>query len=284
MSGSRLQLRFLIPASLVSLALCPYVSGQTHHQVKKPNAAIPAPVTSPIPLTPAQMPATPPTVAYKAGQLTVTAPNSTLGDILREVRKQTGASIDIPGNATERVMGVFGPGPARDVLGAILNGSHFNYILLGSATSPNSLDRVMLFVKTAPAPVNQQTTAQAQTPPPAAPPGGAQAEGGLDFGDNSADNQQEGTDIFGSADDQSNQAQDEQQQGQPNPFGAQGNGVKTPQQLLQELQQQQQQQQQGQDGQQQNPDGVFPAGPRFRPGTVPGMPPQPQQSDPQQQQ
>jgi hypothetical protein len=283
MSGGRLQLRLLISALLVCLAASPCFAGQMHHRVKK-TETIPAPVTPVIPLTPAQMPATPATVVFKAGQLTVTAPNSTLGDILREVRKQTGASIDIPGNATERVMGVFGPGPARDVLGAILNGSHFNYILLGSATNPTTLERVMLFVKTAPEPANQQTTAQAQTPPPAAPPGGAQAEGGLNFGnDDSADSQQEGADIFGSADDQSNQAQDEQQ-GQPNPFGGTGNGVKTPQQLLQELQQQQQAQQQGQDGQQQNPDGAFPAGPRFRPGTVPGMPPQPTQSDPQQQQ
>lgn len=287
MSGGRLQLRFFISASLVCLAVSPCLAGQMHHRVKK-TETIPAPVTTPIPLTPAQMPATPATVVFKAGQLTVTAPNSTLGDILHEVRRQTGASIDIPGNATERVMGVFGPGPVRDVLAVILNGSHFNYVLLGSATDPTALERVVLFSKPPDVPANQQTSAQVQAPPqPAAPPGGAQAEGAFSFGDDSADNQQDSTDIFGNADDQSNQAQaDDQQQGQVTPFGEPNNGVKTPQQLLQELQQQQQQQQQqGQEGQQpgQNPNNFFPGGPRFRPGAAPGMPPQPQpQSDPQQ--
>ena len=277
MSGGPLQFRILTTAWLVCLAITPCLAGQAHHRVKKPEA-IPAPVTPIVPLTPAQMPATPSTVAFKAGQLTVTAPNSTLGDILREVRKQTGASIDIPGNATERVMGVFGPGPVRDVLSTILNGSHFNYVLLGSATDPNALDRVVLFAKTTAAPANQQTTAQAQTQPPPAPAPGAQA---FDFGngDDSADTQPDANDIFGNADDQNQAQADDQQQGEPNPFGAPGNGVKTPQQLLQELQQQQQQQQQGQ-----NPNPTFPGGPRFRPGGIPpGMQPQqPNQSDPQQ--
>jgi len=38
----------------------------------------------------------PPQVNYQNAQLTIVATNSTLGDILRAVRKQTGAEIEIP--------------------------------------------------------------------------------------------------------------------------------------------------------------------------------------------
>src|SRR5271167_1056424 len=102
---------------------------------------------SPVPLPPEQMPSSPPEVQFRQGQLTIMASNSTLGDILRAVRKETGAAVDVPGNATERVVGQFGPGPARDVLSSLLNGSHFNYVLLGSPTDPNALDRVILMAK-----------------------------------------------------------------------------------------------------------------------------------------
>ena len=40
-----------------------------------------------------------------------------------------------------------GPGPARDVLAALLNGSHFNYVMLGSAAHPDSVDRLILTSK-----------------------------------------------------------------------------------------------------------------------------------------
>ena len=88
-----------------------------------------------------------PQVSFQGGQLTISAQNSTLGDILKAVRAQTGATIDLPGNASERVVGHLGPAPARDVLTALLNGSHFNYLLLGSPTDPAALDRVILMAK-----------------------------------------------------------------------------------------------------------------------------------------
>ncbi len=268
-----MRLRFLIFVILGCTVPLWAATGQTHHRVaKKAEAVVTAPVPAPPPPTPAQMPATPPTVAFAAGQLTITAPNSTLGDILREVRKQTGASVEIPGNATERVMGTFGPGPARDVLASLLNGSHFNYVLLGSASNPEALDRVMLLSKSAADAGTQQVAANTPGQPPSAPAGGAQAET-MEFGNDDADPQQDASsaDIFGNADDQSNQQADDQQQGQP--FGQQGNNVRTPQQMLQELQQQQQQQQNGT-----LPNGVpVPGGARFgEPGLpTPGIPPNP---------
>ena len=98
------------------------------------------------------MPAVPPQVQYSQGQLTIVAENSTLADILRGVRKQTGAVVEIPPNATERVVAHLGPGPARDVLATLLNGSHFNYVMMGSPAHPDSVDRLILTSKTGGAP------------------------------------------------------------------------------------------------------------------------------------
>jgi hypothetical protein len=112
----------------------------------------PAPVPPPPPPTPEQMPAVPPQVHYSQGQLTIVAENSTLGDILRAVRAKTGAAVDVPPNATERVVTHLGPGPARDVLAALLNGTHFNYVMLGSAAHPDSVDRLILTSKSGGAP------------------------------------------------------------------------------------------------------------------------------------
>ena len=137
----------------VGLSLCFLLAGPVYgkqrrsakHPEKQEVAVQPASPTPPPTL--AEMPASPPQVSFQGGQLTISAQNSTLGDILKAVRTQTSATIDLPGNAPERVVGQFGPGPARDVLTSLLNGSHFNYLLLGSPTDPNALDRVILMAK-----------------------------------------------------------------------------------------------------------------------------------------
>ena len=117
---------------------------------KQKQSSAPQPVVPQGPLpqpTLDQMPAIPPQVTYQAGQLTIQAQNSTLGDILRAVRAKTGASVDIPSNADERVVGRLGPGPAREVLASLLNGSHFNYVMVGSATDPGAVQQVILTSK-----------------------------------------------------------------------------------------------------------------------------------------
>ncbi len=92
-----------------------------------------------------QIPAAPPKVAYQNGLLSISAQNATLGEILREVRKQTGASIDIPqSGANERVVTQLGPGAPRDVLAALLNGTSYNYVMVGSPSDPSTVASVML--------------------------------------------------------------------------------------------------------------------------------------------
>lgn len=86
-----------------------------------------------------------PTVTFRSGQLTIIADNCTLFDILTAVRKATGATVDAPAaSAGERVATRLGPGRPREVLTALLDGSQFNYILLGFPQDPAGVRRLML--------------------------------------------------------------------------------------------------------------------------------------------
>jgi hypothetical protein len=265
---------FKFAVLLLSGTLClgSALGDSTHRQKKSKKPELPplpsgptGPIQHQIPLD--AIPAVPPQVTYKDGQLTIVAPNSTLGDILRAVRKQTGAEIEIP-EAKERVVTRLGPGPARDVMADLLNGSRFNYVLLGSAEDANLLTRVVLVPRT------PDTAAGGATQPSENQAGNApgavlnvaqpvqDANMAADATDDSADD---------SADDADQNAADAEQQTPAAP--EQQPGVKTPQQILQEMQQrqlliQQQQQQQG------TPPGVYPQ---------PGMPvpPRPPQQDQQ---
>jgi hypothetical protein len=227
------------------------------------------------------MPASPPQVSFQGGQLTIAAQNSTLGDILKAVRAQTGATVDFPGNASERVVGNFGPAPARDVLASLLNGSHFNYLLLGSPTDPTALDRVILMAKSGGSVVSNEPPSQPEPPvvanqnvfarpmPAAAPAPGSNTVvvEGQDAQDDSADDSADATDDTDADDqtDQTDQADDQQAGDNQQPDAQQD--VKTPEQLLQQLQQRQQQLQQ-----QLQQQGIQPGQPGFPNPGIPGPP------------
>src|SRR5208337_760604 len=86
------------------------------HKTQTPLALPPLP-SGPLSQLPMdQIPATPARVSYQGGLLTISAQNSSLGEILRDVRKLTGASIEIPPGTNERVVTHLGPGAPRDVL------------------------------------------------------------------------------------------------------------------------------------------------------------------------
>jgi hypothetical protein len=125
---------------------------------RKPHKVEPPPpiVLPPLPSGPLsqlpmdQIPSTPAKVSYQGGLLTISAQNSTLGEILRDVRKLTGASIEIPPGskgASERVVAHLGPGSPRDVLVGLFNGSSFNYVILGSSSDPKIVSSVILTSK-----------------------------------------------------------------------------------------------------------------------------------------
>ncbi len=119
------------------------------HKVQKELVLPPLP-SGPLPQLPMdQIPASPAKVSFHNGLLTISAENSTLGEILRDVRKLTGASIDIPAGsgANERVVARLGPGAPRDVLAVLLNGSSFNYVMIGSNADPQAVSSVILTSK-----------------------------------------------------------------------------------------------------------------------------------------
>ena len=146
------------------------------HKAQTP-VALPQMPSGPLSQVPMeQIPATPAKVTFQGGLLEISAQNSTLGEILRNVRKLTGASIDIPQGsnaANERVVTHLGPGAPRDVLAVLLNGSSFNYVMVGSSSDPTAVSSVLLSVK--PSATGESRTAAA-TPnvyPQPMPPNGA---------------------------------------------------------------------------------------------------------------
>jgi len=216
----------------------------------QPPAPLPSGPTGPMqPMPLDSIAAVPPQVTYQNNQLTIVAPNSTLTDILRAVRKQTGADIDIP-PAPERVVTHLGPGPARDVVAELLNGSRFNYVLLGSPDNDAVLTRVVLVAKSG---------IQDVTPNP----GDNDANRGVVQANGIVANQPETPpEMDGSEPSvEDNASVPEEPAPEPPPTEADQqsgdqNGVKTPQQMLQEMQQRQMQLQQ----QQQNGGGLGPSG------------------------
>jgi hypothetical protein len=83
----------------------------------------------PTPATPAQSPAQRAAVSYTGEQLSVSATNSSLNQILREISRSTGIKIT-GGVAEERVFGAYGPGSASEVLASLLDGTGSNMILV----------------------------------------------------------------------------------------------------------------------------------------------------------
>ena len=234
MSVSYKKASLVLAAGLLSLLLVHGANAANptpQHAVRKrpvkQEQPAPPPALPPAPPTPEQLPAQPPKVTFSNGQLTIVAENSTLGDILRAVRAQTRTAIEIPPNATERVVTHIGPATVSDVLTSLLNGSHFNYVMLGSPTHPGMVDRLILTSATGGGEVSPAPMPVAQNP--AAPAAnGEEDTAPVEMSDQPAED---------ATDDSANNEQG------PQPAGPQQQ-VKTPEQLLRELQQMQQQQQQ----------------------------------------
>jgi hypothetical protein len=84
-------------------------------------------------------------IEFADGLMTIHSGNATLSEILFQIQKVTGAEIAIPaGTEQDRVAADFGPGPASEVLGELLNGSGLNFVVVGSEANPNILRSVIL--------------------------------------------------------------------------------------------------------------------------------------------
>jgi hypothetical protein len=211
---------------------------------------------------PAQMPPKPPRVSYVNGQLTVVADNSMMTDVLNGIRSSTGIKMEGLGGNADRVYGQFGPASPRMVIDSLLHGSHYDFIILSSLEAPDTVQRVILSPRTS----NPNSTTASNTGRPLGRPPVEEDNDVVNSPDEVSDErpvpvaapmiQQQGQPVM-------------QQQGQPapiNPSTVQNSGqqpgttqgVKTPEQLLEELRRlnsnQRQNQEQGPRAPQQPPD------------------------------
>jgi hypothetical protein len=158
-------------ASFLLAGLGPALLGQAPSKPasKLPSAAQPPASAQTSISAPPQTAATPPRVTFHDGLLSIHAENSTLGDVLKAVQSATGASIDSPGVASERVYVNLGPGQPRDILASLLNGSRYDYIMIGSQQQPNSVARVMLTMRQTSREQPASPSAMARPSPPPTP-------------------------------------------------------------------------------------------------------------------
>lgn len=116
-------------------------------QAPEPVAQVPVqPVEPPKPKWPVNDPSQPAHVNWDGRDLTVTATNASLSQVLHEVASATGLKVDgldSPSPHDQRIYGSFGPAPARDVLNQLLEGSGYNSILIGDRGAGNPRELIL---------------------------------------------------------------------------------------------------------------------------------------------
>ena len=156
--------------------------------------------------------AVPASVAWNGKDLSITATNSSLAQILHDISTATGVKVEGLGS-DQRVFGRYGPADARDVIAQLMDGSGYNVMLIGDKGEGTPRQLVL--------------TAKTKGP-------GSHAANGQPNpnGDDEAVEEPE-------------QPETQPELGQRPPMGGPpqpGQGPRTPQQMIQELQQRQQQQ------------------------------------------
>lgn len=87
-------------------------------------------------------------VLFENGLLSIRSNKASMAEVLSEVHLKTGAEIIIPpGAESEQVFTNLGPGAPKEVLTSLLNGSHFNFIVIGSERDPGGIRQVVLTPK-----------------------------------------------------------------------------------------------------------------------------------------
>src|SRR5579871_3283927 len=99
---------------------------------------------APHPLTLEQMAPSAPKIVYQNGLLSVESVNSRLIDILNGIRTKAGIQFEGIQSLQDRVAGNFGPAPADQVLASLLQGTHFDYVIVGTPENPSLVQRVIL--------------------------------------------------------------------------------------------------------------------------------------------
>jgi hypothetical protein len=186
---------------------------------------VPAQTMPPVPATLMNSTPVKPNVTMEGGLLTIDAPNSTLSDVLSGVRRATGATIE-GASPNERVAVRLGPGNPREVIAALLYGTPYDYVILGSQDRQDAVTRILLTQSSNADASSLQSTQNASAPQPP-------AQESVDDNPPDRTDSEDTTEVPGTrvGTDQEAQPQPAQTPSQP----------KTPEQLFKELQQLQQQ-------------------------------------------
>jgi len=84
-------------------------------------------------------------VEYKNGRLSILAHDVSLAQVLHDVQRKTGADIPIPSVASqEQIVANISLLPIREALTALLNGSRFNFVMVGEDNDPSKLKSLVL--------------------------------------------------------------------------------------------------------------------------------------------
>jgi hypothetical protein len=85
-------------------------------------------------------------ISYTDGQLTIHVTNTTLAEVLANVGRLTGVTIELPAGAGVEKMQIveLGPGPARQILASLLMESNFDYLIQATDNEPEKIQSVLL--------------------------------------------------------------------------------------------------------------------------------------------
>ena len=88
-------------------------------------------------------------VKLQDDKLRLVSNKASLADVLNELHAQLNADIPIPAGAEQELVAVvLGPGTQREVISKLLEGSRYNFIIVGTDQDANKVERVILSPKT----------------------------------------------------------------------------------------------------------------------------------------
>ena len=118
------------PASAAAPAKKTHSAHATLAAAQPPPPVAATPAAPPAPDWPANDHPNEATVTWDSHGLSIVAANSSLVQILKDISLRTGATLEGLGK-DQRIFGVYGPGPARDVINQLLDGSGYNVLMIG---------------------------------------------------------------------------------------------------------------------------------------------------------
>jgi len=104
-------------------------------------------------------------ISFQDGRLGLTSNKASLAEVLNELQARIGAEIIVPPGAEQEVVAVsIAPSSPREAISRLLDGSRYNFIIVGTDKDANQVERVVLSPKAG------SMTAESQPPIPQTAP------------------------------------------------------------------------------------------------------------------